>query len=489
MPSWKALVVLFLTLGCFSFAQSAKNRERVYTEALKPSNLGSDLEKLTDQVGGRVPGTLAMQNAVDWGVAAFKAAGADSVRTENFTIPASWAEGDTRLTVVAPRQFVTRVVSHGWAPALEAHQHVPLIDIGQGTDQDFAKAGTIEGAILLVHQDEMRKWADLDAEYDNAPGVTKRAVNAKALAVVFQSTRPHDLLYRHTDTVTGEIEAIPMLMMAREDADRIARLQKSGEKLFADIAIPNKIGGPIETANVVAELKGTEKPDEFVVLGAHLDSWDLGTGALDNGCNAALVVDALRAIKNSGVPLRRSIRFILFSGEEQGLLGSWAYVRAHRAELDNAIAAVIFDDGNGRITGFTLSGRKDLVPAVARLIAPLKRDQVEKITNEASADTDNYDFVLEGVPTLVGTQEEANYLINYHAMSDTFDKVNIGDLKKHVAIAADVVYGMASAPERLGARQNRAQVEQLLHDTHLDEGLKTTGGWADWESGKRGRAQ
>lgn len=488
MPSWKALVVPLLIIGSV-IAQESKDRERVYAEALKPSALTTNLEHLTDQVGGRVPGTPAMQNAVDWGVAAFKAAGGDSVHTETFTIPASWSEGETRLTVVAPQQFLTRVVSVAWAPALESHQHVPVIDVARGAEEDFAKAGNLAGSILVVHQDEMHKWADLDAEYDNAPAVAKRALKAKALAVVFQSTRPHDLLYRHTDTVTGEILPIPMLMMAREDAARIQRLQKSGEKLFADIAIPNRIGGPIETANVVAELKGSDKPDEFVVLGAHLDSWDLGTGALDNGCNAALVIDALRAIKDSKVPLRRSIRFILFSGEEEGLLGSWAYVQAHRQELDNAIAAVIFDDGNGRITGFSLSGRKDLAPAVARLIAPLKRDQVEKITNDASADTDNYDFFLEGVPTLVGDQDEANYLINYHAMSDTFDKVDINDLKKHVAIAADVTYALASSPERLGPRQSRAQVEKLLHETHLDESLKATGGWADWESGKRGRAQ
>jgi len=488
MPSWKALVVPVLMFGSV-VAQESKNRERVFAEALKPSTLGTNLEKLTDQVGGRVPGTPAMQNAVDWGVAAFKAAGADSVHTESFTIPASWSEGETRLNVVGPHPFVTRVVSVAWAPALEPHQHVPIIDVGRGAEEDFARAGTIERAVLVVHQEEMHKWADLDGEYDNVPPIMNRALKAKALAVAFQSTRPHDLLYRHTDTVTGEIEPMPMLMMAREDAARIARLQKSGEKLFADIAIPNRIGGPIETANVVAELKGSEKPDEWVVLGAHLDSWDLGTGALDNGCNAALVVDALRAIRDSKVPLRRSVRFILFSGEEEGLLGSWAYVRAHREELNNAIAAVIFDDGNGRITGFSLSGRKDLVPAVARLIAPLKRDQVEKITNDASADTDNYDFFLEGVPTLVGVQDEANYLINYHAMSDTFDKVDLNDLKKHVAIAADVTYALASNPERLGQRQSRAEVEKVLHETHLDESLKATGGWADWESGKRGRAQ
>src|SRR5205823_295615 len=146
--------------------------------------------------------------------------------------------------------------------------------------------------------------------------VVDRAVAAKALAIAFQSTRPHDLLYRHTNSVAGEIDRIPIVLVAREDAARMARLLASGQKLHADISIPNKITGPITAANVVAEIKGSDKPDEYVILGAHLDSWELGTGALDNGCNAALVIDALRAIKAAGVRPRRSMRFVLFSGEE-----------------------------------------------------------------------------------------------------------------------------------------------------------------------------
>ena len=125
-----------------------------------------------------------------------------------------------------------------------------------------------------------------------------------------------------------------MLVVAREDGERVARLLASGKKIQAEISIPNRIGGPITSSNVIAELRGSEKPDEFVILGAHLDSWELGTGALDNGCNAALVIDALRAIKATGLKPRRTIRFVLFSGEEEGLLGSWAYARAHRADMD-----------------------------------------------------------------------------------------------------------------------------------------------------------
>jgi Zn-dependent M28 family amino/carboxypeptidase len=296
------------------------------------------------------------------------------------------------------------------------------------------------------------------------------------------------LLYRHTDSSQGEITGIPMVLVAREDAARMARLLASGQKLRADLAIPNRVGGPITSANVVAEIRGSEKPNEFVILGAHLDSWELGTGALDNGCNAALVIDALRAIKTAGLRPRRSIRFILFSGEEQGLVGSHAYAIAHRAELDKAAGVVIFDSGTGRVTGFSLGGRKDVVDAANNLVAPLKQFDAATLKTTAEWGTDHFDFMLEGVPTLVAEQEEANYLINYHAMSDTFDKVDLAQLKKHAAEAAALTFGIAYAPQRLGPRLHHAQIEQIMIETHLDALMKTFGMWQPWQEGKWGRA-
>jgi carboxypeptidase Q len=477
-----SLLPIFL---CAAFAQDAT--DRVMAEAQKPSALEANLQQLTDQVGGRVPGTPAMQKAVDWGVASFKAAGADSVHTESFSIHASWAEGATKMTVIAPEQFTLRTVSIAWAPALASHTNVPVLDVGQGTEEDFAKAGNIAGAIILVHSEEMHTWDDLFAEYLKASGIIHRAVKAKALAIAFQSTRPHDLLYRHTNAGHGEIDRLPMVLVAREDAGRVARLLASGQKLYADLSIPNTVGGPITAANVVAELRGGEKPEEFVILGAHLDSWDLGTGALDNGCNAALVVDALRAIKASGVRPRRTIRFILFSGEEEGMVGSHTYTTTHRAELDKIAGVVIFDSGIGRVTGFSLGGRRDVANAAAILVAPLKPLDASTLTTDADWGTDNFDFLLEGVPTFVANQEEANYLLNYHAMSDTFDKVDLAQLRKHVVEASALTIGLANAPEAPGPRLHHAQIEQTLVETHLADQLKTFGMWSDWESGKRGR--
>jgi carboxypeptidase Q len=477
-----SLLPIFL---CAAFAQN--ETDRVIAEAQKTSALEANLQQLTDQIGGRVPGTPAMQKAVDWGVASFKAAGADSVHTETFSIQASWAEGATRMTVVEPEPFTLRTVSIAWTPPLAPHSHVRIVDVGEGTAQDFAKVGDIAGAILLVHSEEMHTWDDLFAEYLKAPGVIDRAVKANALAIAFQSTRPHDLLYRHTNAGDGEIDRLPMVLVAREDAWRVARLLASGQKLYADLSIPNTIGGPIAAANLVAELRGSEKPDEFVILGAHLDSWDLGTGALDNGCNAALVVDALHAIKASGVRPRRTIRFILFSGEEEGMVGSHTYAVAHHAELDKIAGVVIFDSGIGRVTGFSLGGRRDVVNAATTLVAPLKSLDASILTTDADWGTDNFDFLLEGVPTFVANQEEANYLLNYHAMSDTFDKVDLPELRKHVVEASALTIGLANASEAPGPRLHHAQIEQTLRETHLADQLQTFGMWSDWESGKRGR--
>jgi carboxypeptidase Q len=486
MPRARLSVFLLpILLLCAAFAQDPT--DRVIAEAQKPSALETNLQQLTDQIGGRVPGTPAMRKAVEWGFAAFKDAGADRVHTEDFSIQASWAEGATQMTAVAPEPFTLRTVSIAWAPALTPHSHVPVVDVGQGNEQDFAKAGNVTGAILLVHSEEMHTWDDLFAEYLQAPGIIDRAVKGNALAIAFQSTRPHDLLYRHTNAGDGEIDRLPMVLVAREDAARVARLLASGQKLYADLSIPNTIGGPITAANVVAELRGSEKPDEFVILGAHLDSWDLGTGALDNGCNAALVVDVLRAIKASGVRPRRTIRFILFSGEEEGMVGSHTYTVAHHSELDKVAGVVVFDSGIGRVTGFSLGGRRDVVNSATPLVAPLKSLNASTLTTDADWGTDNFDFLLEGVPTFVANQEEANYLLNYHAMSDTFDKVDLAELRKHVVEASALTIGLANAPAPPGQRLHHAQIEQTFRETHLEDQLKIFGMWGDWESGKRGR--
>ena len=478
----------FTLLSLVAFAGD-KDTDRLITEALKPSPLEANLRRLTDEVGGRIPGTPAFQRAVVWGVAAFKETGADSVHTEEFTIQQSWAEGATEMTasLYSGTTFPVHGVSVAWAPALAAAKHVPIVDVGDGSAAEFSKVGDIAGRLVLVHTKVLATWDDLFGEYERAPAIIALAAKGKAKAIAFMATREHDILYRHTNSVNGEIDALPQLIVTREDGERIARLLASAHPVWANLSIPNKIGPAIKTWNVVAEIRGGEKPDEFVVLGAHLDSWELGTGALDNGCNAALVVDALRTIKESGLKPRRSIRFILFSGEEEGLIGSRAYATAHRSELDKAAGVVIFDSGTGKVTGFSTGGRKDTLSAMQSMLAPLEQFGVTKSAPTAESGTDHFDFMLEGVPTFVADQEEANYLENYHATTDTFDKVDFPQLKKHVAEAVAFTFALANASDRIGPRLNRVQIEQTLHETHLDQEMKDMGMWDEWAHGKRGR--
>jgi carboxypeptidase Q len=451
--------------------------------ALGPSPLEENLRYLTDTIGGRVTGTPAADRAADWAVQAFRHAGVDEVHTEKFTIPVGWTEGHTQLEVLAPVPFPVRLVSIGWSPALpEGGITADVVDAGFGDDAGFAKAGgPANGAIALVHSKFLVTWDDLTNEYTSGPAIIARAMKAGAVGVLWMSSRPNLLLYRHTLAVNGELEKLPQAVVAREDAERMARFLVAGQKIHVHWEMPNHVIGPVDSENVIAEIRGREKPDEFVLLGAHLDSWDLGTGALDNGCNAAIVIHA------SGTIPRRSIRFVLFTGEEQGLLGSAAYAHAHRAELDRMIAAVIFDSGIGKVTGYSLGGRKDILDPLREALKPVQSLGVKDFTFDAGMDTDNFDFLIEGVPALVANQEPANYMLNYHATSDTFDKVDIALLKRNVAISAVTVFALADAEERIGARQSRAEIEQLLHETGLGEEMKEAGFWPLWQTSERGR--
>ena len=478
------------TAGCSINATSCADvAPLIIKNVLGPSPLEKNLRELTDTIGGRVTGSPAAEKAVDWAVNAFRQAGVDEVLTENFTLPNGWSEGRTRLIVQSPVPFHVHIVSMAWSPATPANGiSANLIDVGAGSPADFKRAGdNAKGAILLVHTEVLKTWDDLFNEYLYGPSVEQRAIDVGASAILWMSTRPYMLLYRHIFSLDGSIDRIPQAIVAREDAGRLARFIASGQPVKVTLDMPNKISGQTGSENVIAEIRGSEKPAEFVILGAHLDSWELGTGALDNGCNAAMLIDAARAIRASKAIPKRSIRFVLFTGEEQGMLGSWAYALAHREELSNMSAAVVFDSGDGRVSGYSLSGRKDVLAPLNEALKPLASLGPLKNTLDAEIGTDNFDFLLEGVPTLIANQDPDDYMMNYHASSDTFDKVDFAQLKKNEAIAAVTAYALADMPEKLGIRQTRAQVARLLEQTGMEKQMKLMNMWQAWADGKRGR--
>jgi carboxypeptidase Q len=245
-------------------------------------------------------------------------------------------------------------------------------------------------------------------------------------------------------------------------------------------------GPAYQTFNVIGEIPGASRPDEVVLIGAHLDSWDLGTGALDNGANAMMVLDIARQIRRLGLAPARTIRFALWNGEEQNLNGSYGYTLAHDAELDRHVMASSYDIGTGRITGYYTGGRPALIPVLARALAPVAGLGPFTQEDVPIVGTDNYDFMMQGVANLVANQESANYGPNYHARSDEFGRADLRQLRLNAAIAAAVTWGFATLDLSL-PRQTAAQVDSLVRSTDLGEQMKSFNVYQSWQNGERGR--
>jgi Iap family predicted aminopeptidase len=459
--------------------------QRLAGRAVGDTPLLADTRELCDTIGGRPVGSPANARAVAWAAGKFKAAGADAVRLEPFPVPFLWLPGTAELAIVSPENVSLRVVACPAAPSTSGAITAKAVDAGEGTGEDFARLGAkAKGAVAVVRSKEMKSVDDLFGEYMRNGTIFEAARKAGAAAVLLQSTRPRGLLYRHPVGLGRELAPLPAAMVSREHAARLLRLLENGEATVR-LAVANTTGPAYDAQNVVAEIRGSEKPDEVVLLGAHLDSWDLGTGANDNGVNVALLVDVLRGIKDLGLKPKRTIRFVAFNAEELGMWGSAEYVRQHAKELGNVAAVVIFDVGSGRTTSFFLNGREDLRKPVDAALAPVAALAGAPHTLEGVDGTDNFDFLLSGVPNVVANQDWAPYLPDYHAESDTFDAVDAREARANVAIASALVWGLANSDAR-APRQSKAEVDKLLKDTKLDEQMKALGQWDDWTAGKRG---
>jgi hypothetical protein len=241
------------------------------------------------------------------------------------------------------------------------------------------------------------------------------------------------------------------------------------------------------SVNVVAEIRGHEKPDEFVLMGARLDSRASTEDSFAGACAVAALVDAVRVIHSSGSTPRRSIRFVLFTAGGKGIDGGQAYVRSHRKELDDLIAAVFVEPGAGAIRGYSLDGRGDALAAVRETLELTGSLGVKEFTVDAVMGSDSLDFLLEGVPTLVTriTRQDASGGI----LGGELRPEVIAELKRHAAVAAVTAYALADGQGRIAARQTRPQIERLLKNTGLDQQMNAAGLWAAWESGERGRSQ
>ena len=243
---------------------------------------------------------------------------------------------------------------------------------------------------------------------------------------------------------------VPMAFLTTESYGLIWRLLKRGP-VEIEVDLKNTFSdGPVEVYNTVAEIPGSEKPDEVVIIGGHIDSWDLGTGATDNGTGIMAVLEAARALKAVGVKPKRTIRFVLFSGEEEGLHGSRAYVQAHEKEMDKISGVLIHDTGTGRVKSIGLEGRYDLREVMDKVVEPFKEAvDLEELSMRKMMGTDHQSFLPKGVPAFAVAQDMAEYRKTHHTESDTFDKVYPDEINQGAKVLAAWAYNVAMLPDIL----------------------------------------
>ena len=474
---------LFVTISLFSQTDA----DRLRTALLEDTPIENDLQQLCDEIGGRVTGAASNATAVEWALQKFREARVD-VKKDPFLMPSLWLPKSTQMSFANMPDFVPQVVAKYHSPV--GTYTGDLVSVGMGTKEDFfALGGTpLQGKFILVEMDLCLDIGGLFTEYGAAANVEKAARAAGVKGIIFMSSRPKKLLYRFITSKATD-ETLPQFVMAREDAKRCQRLLENGQNIQVSVEINAETGGSFETHNVIAEIKGSEYPDEVVVLGAHIDSWALGTGANDNGCNVSMMIDIARQMKALGIRPKRTIRFALWNGEEQGYFGSWDYTKDHLEELEKHIMAMSVDIGSGAITGFFTNGREELVTATDKILSNYP-DTAATFTsiNVPIVGTDNFDFMLQGVGNLVANHLSATYGLNYHAASDTYDKVDIPQLKKNAAIVATVALGYANMnkEEVTWKKQTREEVQALFDEHKLEFTMRMFNVWEPWVSGARG---
>jgi Zn-dependent M28 family amino/carboxypeptidase len=283
--------------------------------------------------------------------------------------------------------------------------------------------------------------------------------------MLIPSDKPHRMLFTSAFGLYPG-GPLPVLSVAKDDVLLLRRLLARGPVRLT-LNVSNALDlGPFQERNVVAEIKGAT-PGEVVLLGAHFDSWDPAQGAQDDGVGVAAVLEVARILKSLGIKPRRTIRFAFFSGEEQALLGSRAYVERHQSELDGLRAVLIMDEGAEIPRGFKIQGRSDLEAAARALLAPLSPLGASGVSLEADFTMDHAPFLAEGIPVFTLWVEAGDYDTHHHAVSDTFDTVDPRALALDTAVMAVAAYRLAEAPEAPGRRLNAAEAAQLLEKLGL----------------------
>lgn len=418
------------------------------------------LVELCDDIGHRLSGSEGLERAIDWAVWRLAGDGHENVRTQPVMVP-KWVRGSESLHLVEPRAMELAMLGLGGSIATPPEGITAEVISVASSEELSARSAEAAGRIVLFNSpmsppDGRGGGGGYGAAVQYRVAGARMAAQHGAVAALVRSVTARSLRSPHTGGMNyfDAATRIPAAAVSVEDAELLTRMLKRGQRVVVTLKMEARDEGLAPSANVIAELTGRERPDEVVVIGGHLDSWDVGTGAQDDAGGCVISMEALSVLRRLGLRPRRTIRVVLFTNEENGLAGGRAYAAGFADELPGHVAAIESDAGMGAPLGFGVSHRDDDVAAcaaeqladVVRLLAPIGADRAEL----GGGGADISPMRPAGVPLLGHNVDMTHYFDIHHTHADTLDKIDPENLRKNIAAMAIVAYVLADMPGRLG---------------------------------------
>jgi carboxypeptidase Q len=455
---------------------------KIAGEAQLNSHAFEFLTELSDDIGARVTGTPAERKAEEWGVAKMKAIGLENVHTEKYQIWKGWTRGSAEAELLTPTRHKLHVDAMGWTgstPAGGAEGDVVSVNLFD-LDNEIKNISRLKGKVALV-QGKGKPNKEFILIFAQFGDFLRAAGSAGVVAVIGGQggSESAGMNLTHTGILGFDADfAVPVVSMTTEDQGQLERYLERGTTPRARFNVQNTFtNGPVETANVVGEIRGRQNPEQILVVGGHLDSWDLAEGTTDNGSGTATVLGAAETIKRSGERPRRTIRFVLFTGEEQGLDGSQAYIKQHKSEMANHLGDLILDSGQGEVKGFQMGGRDDLVPVFEPFTRALGNIKKLSVDDKVEDGTDTLPFSIAGLPGINMLQDTADYKFTHHSAADALQAQKPDVLAQNSMLMALAAFWIADRPERFASPWPAEKTARMLRAQHQYEELKAFNLW------------
>jgi carboxypeptidase Q len=422
--------------------ESLAHAEMLRAQAMMGSNAMAIVTSLTTEVGPRLAGSQAEARARVWAIKTLTEKGFANVRNEPFEMNA-WERHEEGAEILTPYPQPLAVTALGGSVSTKEDGLSAEVELFETLeDLKRAPAGSLSDRIAYVGHAMQRTQDGSSYGYFNEARTAGPSIAAGkgAVGYLIRSVGTDSHRFPHTGSLRYQqgVPRIPALALSNPDADQLERIAGDGKTLSVRIKVDSSEVPAAQSGNVIAEVVGREVPEEIVVIGAHLDSWDLGTGAIDDGAGVGITMAALELIKDAGLAPRRTIRLVLWGAEEVGLLGAKAYRDRYEAALGQHVIGSESDFGGGRVWKVTADSRTNagdaLFAEIARLLAPI--GIAPGSDNQPGGGPDLYPLIAAGVPTLRLHQDGRDYFDLHHTANDTVDKLDAASLDQNVAAFA-----------------------------------------------------